>query len=46
VSRVPAVTVLPAYLIGVGPLPERAPDWARRPARRGTSSPADALTVA
>jgi 2-polyprenyl-6-methoxyphenol hydroxylase-like FAD-dependent oxidoreductase len=46
VSRVPAVTVLPAYLIGVGPLPERAPDWARRQARRGTSSPADALTVA
>lgn len=41
VSRFPVLTVLPAYLIGVGPLPERAPDWARRPARRGPVSPAD-----
>jgi 2-polyprenyl-6-methoxyphenol hydroxylase-like FAD-dependent oxidoreductase len=45
VTRFPAVTVLPAYLIGVGPLPERAPDWARRPARREPASPADPLPV-
>jgi 2-polyprenyl-6-methoxyphenol hydroxylase-like FAD-dependent oxidoreductase len=46
VSRFPALTLLPAYLIGVGPLPERAPDWARRPAQRpaqrGPVSPSDA----
>ncbi|MCY1158174.1 MAG: FAD-dependent oxidoreductase [Citricoccus sp.] len=40
VSRFPALTVLPAYLIGVGPLPERVPDWARRPARREPVPPA------
>lgn len=27
---VPALSVVPAYLIGIGPRPERAPTWARR----------------
>jgi 2-polyprenyl-6-methoxyphenol hydroxylase-like FAD-dependent oxidoreductase len=45
VTRFPAVTVLPAYLVGVGPLPERAPDWARRPGRREPASPAEPLPV-
>ncbi len=31
-SRVPALTVIPAYVIGVGVRPERAPEFARRPA--------------
>ncbi|WP_322410196.1 FAD-dependent oxidoreductase [Microbacterium invictum] len=31
VRVVPAVTALPAFLIGVGVRPERAPSWARRP---------------
>jgi 2-polyprenyl-6-methoxyphenol hydroxylase-like FAD-dependent oxidoreductase len=39
VRRFPALTLLPAYLIGVGPLPERAPDWARRPSRPRPVSP-------
>ena len=30
VRRLPAVSVIPAMLIGVGPRPERAPAWARR----------------
>lgn len=30
--RVPALSVVPAALIGVGPRPERAPAWARRAA--------------
>jgi 2-polyprenyl-6-methoxyphenol hydroxylase-like FAD-dependent oxidoreductase len=29
--RVPRVSLVPAYLIGVGPRPEHAPDFARRP---------------
>ena len=29
-DRVPGLAVLPAYLVGVGPLPERAPAFARR----------------
>jgi 2-polyprenyl-6-methoxyphenol hydroxylase-like FAD-dependent oxidoreductase len=29
-GRFPALAVLPAYLVGVGPLPEHAPDFARR----------------
>jgi 2-polyprenyl-6-methoxyphenol hydroxylase-like FAD-dependent oxidoreductase len=29
--RVPALSTIPAYLIAVGPLPEHAPSWARRP---------------
>jgi hypothetical protein len=45
VARYPALTILPAYLLGVGPLPERAPDWARRPARRGPVSPTDSPAV-
>jgi hypothetical protein len=32
--RVPQVSRLPAYLIGVGLRPEHAPDFARRPAAR------------
>ncbi|GAA2562340.1 FAD-dependent oxidoreductase [Mycolicibacterium diernhoferi] len=31
-DRVPALAVIPAYAIGVGVRPERAPDFARRPA--------------
>jgi 2-polyprenyl-6-methoxyphenol hydroxylase-like FAD-dependent oxidoreductase len=31
--RLPALTVIPAFVIGVGPRPETAPTWARRPAR-------------
>jgi 2-polyprenyl-6-methoxyphenol hydroxylase-like FAD-dependent oxidoreductase len=30
-SRVPLLSAVPAYLIGVGPRPERAPGFARRP---------------
>ncbi|AKS33102.1 FAD-dependent oxidoreductase [Mycolicibacterium goodii] len=30
-SRLPALSKIPAYLVGVGPLPEHAPDFARRP---------------
>lgn len=29
-GRLPALTVIPAFIIGVGPRPERAPAWARR----------------
>ncbi len=29
--RVPRLSVVPAYMIGVGPRPEHAPDFARRP---------------
>jgi hypothetical protein len=32
--RVPRMTYLPAYLIGVGFRPEHAPDFARRQPRR------------
>jgi 2-polyprenyl-6-methoxyphenol hydroxylase-like FAD-dependent oxidoreductase len=31
-SRIPLLTAIPARLVAVGPQPERAPDWARRPA--------------
>jgi 2-polyprenyl-6-methoxyphenol hydroxylase-like FAD-dependent oxidoreductase len=34
--RIPQVSLLPAYLIGMGLLPEHAPDFARRPARQVT----------
>lgn len=37
--RFPQMTVLPAYLIGVGPRPEHAPDFARRPAHREPPRP-------
>ncbi|BBX00726.1 hypothetical protein BST36_00685 [Mycolicibacterium moriokaense] len=30
-TRVPALTTVPAYLVGVGVRPERAPEFARRP---------------
>ncbi|WP_123665149.1 FAD-dependent oxidoreductase [Actinocorallia herbida] len=33
VARFPALSVVPAYLVGVGLLPEHAPTWARRPSR-------------
>ena len=29
--RFPALQGIPARLIAIGPLPEHAPDWARRP---------------
>ncbi|MFJ6654332.1 FAD-dependent oxidoreductase [Microbacterium sp. NPDC091313] len=32
-KAVPALTVLPALVVGVGPRPERAPRWARRVSR-------------
>ncbi|WP_433785595.1 FAD-dependent oxidoreductase [Actinomycetospora sp. CA-101289] len=38
--RVPALQVVPAYLVGVGVLPERAPMWARRGAQE--TGPQDA----
>lgn len=31
-ERVPVLTAIPAFLIGIGPRPERAPGWARRSA--------------
>jgi 2-polyprenyl-6-methoxyphenol hydroxylase-like FAD-dependent oxidoreductase len=31
-GRLPGLTVVPAFIIGVGPRPEKAPTWARRPA--------------
>lgn len=32
--RFPLLTAVPAFAVGVGPRPERAPTWARRPAER------------
>lgn len=32
--RFPAASFVPAYLIGIGPLPEHAPEFARRPAQK------------
>lgn len=34
----PAIAVVPAYLVGVGLRPERAPQFARRPARSATKA--------
>ncbi|MBP2476956.1 2-polyprenyl-6-methoxyphenol hydroxylase-like FAD-dependent oxidoreductase [Crossiella equi] len=34
-QRFPRLQVVPAYLVGIGPLPEHAPVFARRPAGRG-----------
>jgi 2-polyprenyl-6-methoxyphenol hydroxylase-like FAD-dependent oxidoreductase len=34
VRRVPQVSIVPAYLIGIGLRPEHAPDFARRPAEK------------
>lgn len=31
-SRLPFLAVVPAFVVGVGPRPERAPEWARRSA--------------
>lgn len=33
-ARVPVLTAIPAFLVGVGPLPEKAPRWAHRPSLR------------
>jgi 2-polyprenyl-6-methoxyphenol hydroxylase-like FAD-dependent oxidoreductase len=30
-QRFPMLGTIPAYLVAIGPLPEHAPDWARRP---------------
>jgi len=30
IRRLPGLTVIPAFIIGVGPRPEKAPTWARR----------------
>lgn len=40
IRRLPGLTVIPAFVIGVGPRPERAPAWARRtpPAPAGPRS--------
>ncbi|MEU6700527.1 FAD-dependent oxidoreductase [Pseudonocardia sp. NPDC046786] len=44
--RVPALRIVPAYLVGVGPLPERAPAFARRPVRTPSPRSAPAATGA
>ncbi|MGL6237103.1 MAG: FAD-dependent oxidoreductase [Segniliparus sp.] len=31
ITRFPALQVVPGYFIAIGPLPEHAPEWARRP---------------
>jgi 2-polyprenyl-6-methoxyphenol hydroxylase-like FAD-dependent oxidoreductase len=47
-QRFPVLQAIPAYLVAIGPLPEHAPDWARRPApvrgdhRAGDGGPAAA----
>ena len=33
--RFPPASFIPAYLVGIGPLPEHAPDFARRPTPDG-----------
>ena len=38
-TRFPVLQRIPARLIAIGPLPEHAPAWARRPAERPTSAP-------
>jgi hypothetical protein len=38
-TRFPVLQRIPARLIAIGPLPEHAPAWARRPAERPTSTP-------
>ena len=37
VQRFPVLQGIPARLIAIGPLPEHAPDWARRPAAKAPS---------
>ena len=39
VRRFPVLQGIPARLVAIGPLPEHAPDWARRPARTPTPTP-------
>jgi 2-polyprenyl-6-methoxyphenol hydroxylase-like FAD-dependent oxidoreductase len=39
-NRVPQLTAIPAYLIGVGLRPEHAPAFSRRPAAAGSDAPA------
>jgi 2-polyprenyl-6-methoxyphenol hydroxylase-like FAD-dependent oxidoreductase len=39
-QRVPQTSFVAAYLIGIGIRPEHAPEFARRPARSSTASPA------
>ncbi len=40
VARIPFLSAVPARLVAVGPLPERAPGWARRPATAGLDASA------
>ena len=42
-QRVPALQVVPAYLVGVGVLPEHAPSWARRDAQPASAKNSSAL---
>ena len=44
VKRIPALTAIPAFLVGVGPLPEKAPKWARRPTLNKRHEPEVAAT--
>ncbi|GAB3444114.1 FAD-dependent oxidoreductase [Streptomonospora sediminis] len=37
--RFPALQVIPAWLTAIGPLPEHAPQWARRPPERPDTAP-------
>ncbi len=46
VQRVPALQSLPAYGVAIGPLPEHAPEWARRAPTRPASTTADAAPTA
>jgi hypothetical protein len=38
-TRFPVLQRIPARLIAIGPLPEHAPAWARRPAATPTPAP-------
>ena len=42
--RVPLLQAVPAYLIAIGPRPEHAPSWARRPTAPSTTATAFGLT--
>ena len=43
-QRFPVLQGIPARLVAIGPLPEHAPDWARRTAAPGRRRRLDALT--
>lgn len=43
-ARVPALTAIPAFLVGVGPRPEKAPKWAHRPALHKQDEPEPTAT--